>query len=330
MRVAALPEKDRNVREIFQWLRTSYFVEYNATATLGETLREGRFNCVSSTALTALALDAADIPFRIEETPRHVYLYAQQNGNWLRVETTSDERAIFRSSRKDDPWTRDISLQALAGLQAYNNGLQALDEADSHRAFEQFSKAQQLYPDSRIDEMLELAARKESRLALRLVRKNQFAEALPHLENALQVLPDDALLHKSMAAILLDHIESRSSHVHNLEFLESALRRHSFLRNVCEIRQVHSDLLLVVAWEHFKNDACVAGLARLGQFEAHYATAHDVVQTDMAGAVYARGWKSLVRMGDEKGAEALLQRGLIFAPESASLSRKRDAMATAK
>lgn len=325
--VQSIPQKDRNVRKIFNWLRSSYFLEYTAVATLGETLREGQFNCVSSTALTALALDAADIPFRIEETPRHVFLYAQQNETWLRVETTSDERAIFRSSRRDDEWTRDISVRQLAGLQAYNEGLQALDQSNYNVAFAQFAQAHQLYPDTRIYEMLEHTARKESRIALRLVRKGQFSKAQPHLENALQVLTDDALLHKSFAAILLNKIESNSSHTQNLTVLESAMHRHSFLSAVIEIRQVHSDLLLAVAWENFKNDACSSGLARLNQFEEHYASAHDVVQTDMAGAVYSQGWKSLVRVGDEKGAEALLQRGLIFAPESASLSRKRDAMA---
>jgi tetratricopeptide (TPR) repeat protein len=297
---------------------------------MGETLREGKFNCVSSTALTAMALEAAGISVRIEETPRHVLLYALQNQHWLRVETTSDERAIFRSSRKDEPWTRDITLRQLAGLQAYNAGLLALDQNNSARAYTCFLSAHHLYPDTRIREMLEHTAEKEARLALRLVRRHRLEEARPHLENALAQQPDDALLQKSLAAIILADIESCPDHAANLNQIELALARYASISHLKEIRQVHADLLLAVAWEDLENDRTSSGMAHLRIFERKYSGATDLVQADMAAEVYAMGWKALIRAGDEKGAEALLQRGLIFAPESATLGRKQDAMATAR
>ncbi|MGB0177310.1 MAG: hypothetical protein ACPF9D_09090, partial [Owenweeksia sp.] len=62
---------------IFDAVQDNWLVKYQYENRFADLLKNGYFNCVSSTALHALLLERFNVPYTITEEPQHVYLVAQ-------------------------------------------------------------------------------------------------------------------------------------------------------------------------------------------------------------------------------------------------------------
>lgn len=84
------------VSHIFKSIHNQYFRLYHENPLFSEIFTNGNFNCLSASALFAMAFDHFGIPYEIILLPDHVYLLAYPNESSIVVETTNPLRgAIF-------------------------------------------------------------------------------------------------------------------------------------------------------------------------------------------------------------------------------------------
>jgi len=180
----------RQVKLIFELFHERFLKRYKFIAAFPEVFDSGTYNCVSATALYALAFDHFGIAYRIVEQPSHVYLIADPNNLSIRVETTDpiagysilsdrfkktyveslvnykmieekevEERSVatvfneFYYERVDD-----LGYSELAAFQYSNYGLELMGEENYPLAVDCFKKFSLLFPASERGKLLIVAA----------------------------------------------------------------------------------------------------------------------------------------------------------------------------
>ena len=146
----------------------------------------GSYNCVSASALYALAFQKLGIPFVIKEEPTHVYLVAFPDADRVKIETTSpvggfqamtsnfkqsyvkslrDQKLISQqeaSSRSTDELfdkyyfnnQQNVSLENLAGIQYMNEAVENMENRKFNEATIAMEKAYLLFPTPRTGYLL--------------------------------------------------------------------------------------------------------------------------------------------------------------------------------
>lgn len=177
------PEK--KIKILYKKLHEAFLKKYELNNTFSSVFQNGLYNCVSATALYAMALEDLRISYTIRETPTHVYLVAYPQTFRVLIETTdptggyyvfnekfksnfvgqmrkrkliSDQEYTSRTTNElfDEHFFTDenISLKELLGIQYYNDALFSLDEQRYEYACQQLEKAYYLYPSERIAHLL--------------------------------------------------------------------------------------------------------------------------------------------------------------------------------
>ena len=172
--------REKQVREIYSTLHDALLVKYQLTNQYPEIFTDGYYNCVSATAMYAMALDEFDIPYQIKETPTHVYLVAYPEEENIMLESTDPQNGYIkfdpafkktyvenlasaklisqselRSGNTDNLFEKhyfaneNIGLNELAGIQYANDALVRLENEQLEDAFFQLEKAYLLYPADR-------------------------------------------------------------------------------------------------------------------------------------------------------------------------------------
>lgn len=337
---AAAPGKPGSSRQLvyfFRSLRSQYFQQYAPVADLGDILAEGTFNCVSSSAMMALALDHAGISWQLVEKPGHVYLLAECKGRTYQVETTSETIGVFRSVSAQPKWFAQVGapsgprdfvrdgLRQLAGLQYYNAGLQAMDEEAYAHALDQFSKAWLLSPRHAVAEMWEVAVAAVEQKGKDLLIAGAPVAALALLEKVQAVRAKEPSYQLAVMGAVLMQVEQSKNYLANVAKLEAAMVAYPFLEGEEAMAHALSDCWLLAANAAYERDDVPAAEAALRAFESVCATQPHLANGPLVAYVYAEGWTRLVRKGELKAAEAMLARALRFAPNSETLGRKRAA-----
>jgi hypothetical protein len=177
---------EKRVKAIYDNLHNKFLSKYELKNRFEEIFYNGYYNCVSATALYALAFEELKIPYSIKEEPTHVYIVAYPYGERIILETTSplggyyslsdDFKQNYIRKLKDQKLisaqeyaTQDVkilfdkyyfgadtevSLQQLAGLQYLNDALYKADDKKPEESFRQLEKAYLLYPSERIANLL--------------------------------------------------------------------------------------------------------------------------------------------------------------------------------
>ncbi|MEM7035329.1 MAG: hypothetical protein AAF570_00040 [Bacteroidota bacterium] len=261
-----LPPKGehRRVDKIFRSIRKAHFADFSPVASVVEVLEMGRFNCVSATAVLAMAFDYFEVPFQIQEQPRHVFLYALTGDRPIRVETTSRDFGVIRAgkreaqqfeqqfatmgkTRRSAQGAAHIAPDQLAGLHFYNEGLQAMDQADYLQAWRHFDRAWMLYPCTRVEEMRYDAASHLIDQGTAALLSGDLSTASTDLDLAYQVRPQDAQLQTSLLALTLKRAEDAASPADGIQSLKSATQRYPFLSEDPLIRGLQADLAAAVS-----------------------------------------------------------------------------------
>jgi tetratricopeptide (TPR) repeat protein len=177
---------EKRVKVIYDNLHNKFLTKYELKNRFEEIFYNGYYNCVSATALYALAFEELKIPYSIKEEPTHVYIVAYPNGERIILETTSplggyyslsdDFKQNYIRKLKDQKLisaqeyaTQDgkllfdkyyfgqnteVSLQQLAGIQYLNDAIYKADDKKPDESFRQLEKAYLLYPSERIANLL--------------------------------------------------------------------------------------------------------------------------------------------------------------------------------
>lgn len=174
-------KNDKKIKIIYDGIHETFLKKYEMLNHFEEIFYNGYYNCVSATALYALAFDYLGIPYAIKEKPTHVYLVAYPEREQIIVETTDPVHGYFTINPAfkqnfiktlkeqkiisgneyvaDDVNSlfdkyyfnneENISLANLAGIQYMNDALYKYDEKKVEDAFVQIEKANILYPSER-------------------------------------------------------------------------------------------------------------------------------------------------------------------------------------
>lgn len=171
----------KKVKYIFSTIHNNYLRKYILGTSFREIFSSGAYNCVSGSALYGLIFDNYGIPFEVKETPTHVYLVVNADGEKITVESTDPNMGYFKPddkfkkqyvdylvkvklvtqdevSRKgtdkifnENYYDNDkITLDQLVGLQYYNYGIEAASNKNFPLAYNYFEKAHRIYSSEKI------------------------------------------------------------------------------------------------------------------------------------------------------------------------------------
>lgn len=177
---------DKKTKVIYNDIHKTFLKKYEEKNLFKSIFPHGNYNCVSASALYALAFERLNIPYVIKELPTHVYLIAYPEKEQIKIETTSpvggvqvispsfkqgfvklmaDQKLIsaqeFHSQDVNSLFDktffgedRDISLTELAGIQYVNDALYNYDEGKFEQAYQQIEKGYLLFPSERTGYLL--------------------------------------------------------------------------------------------------------------------------------------------------------------------------------
>nr|WKN40207.1 hypothetical protein K4G66_16055 [Tunicatimonas sp. TK19036] len=177
---------EKKIKQLYKTLHQSFLRKYALKNTFSSIFRQGQYNCVSATALYAMALKELGIDYAIRETPTHVYLVAYPKAERILVESTDPAGGYYafddrfksefvtqmrkRKLISDQEFNtkgvnllfdeyyftdEDITLKELVGLQYYNDALYSMEDERQTYAQQQLEKAYLLYPSERIAYLLQ-------------------------------------------------------------------------------------------------------------------------------------------------------------------------------
>lgn len=166
--------------KIYKDVHKQLLTRYKAVCNISEMFEQGYYNCVTSTAIIAILFEKFEIPYTIKETPNHVYIIVDPEGENILIETTLPKNGYISVEEKvkkeyieylnenkiltqneinqystDELFNKyyyvdkNIGLKELAGLNYFNEALTAMESQDFQKALFQLEKAQYLYQNER-------------------------------------------------------------------------------------------------------------------------------------------------------------------------------------
>lgn len=179
-----LPRRNskRTARIIYEQIHENYFTKYVDNPIFSDIFKNSNYNCVTATALYALALEYLKIPYEIRELPSHVYLIAFPKTEKIVFETTTPGSGLMRVNKKYVDYQKKylvsnkvvteqeansehffdkhiltdsiISLKQLIGVQYYNTGIKYIEEEELEKAKQQMEKAYFYHKETYIKDYL--------------------------------------------------------------------------------------------------------------------------------------------------------------------------------
>lgn len=145
---------------------------YASYTSMRELFEEGRYDCLTGTALFATLLDELEVAYTIHEFDFHILLIAHTNSGDILLEATDpingfvtsqqeiNERLLAYTQKQElsgeHPLANQIGLKEITGLQYFNLAARSFNEGDVLRANELIAKAAVLYPSERIKNMQQI------------------------------------------------------------------------------------------------------------------------------------------------------------------------------
>lgn len=78
----------KRIKRIYNTIHNTFLEKYNIEAHFSDIFINGNYNCVSATALYSYVFESLEIPYKIKETPTHVYLVVYPKSYKIYIETT--------------------------------------------------------------------------------------------------------------------------------------------------------------------------------------------------------------------------------------------------
>jgi hypothetical protein len=161
------------LRHIFNEIHNKYLTHYQQFSTIHDIFNQGRYDCVSASALFALIFESLGIRYIIRETNYHVYILVTTEEQQILIESTNFEAGFIINPEKvmrqvlmyenkepdsDEEKTyifrtrvnKEISLEELAGLQFYNLAIYHFNKQQFNNVLPLLNQALALYRSERI------------------------------------------------------------------------------------------------------------------------------------------------------------------------------------
>lgn len=182
------PDQLSLVRTIFQKSHQRLFKKYEQHSSFNTMLNEGKYDCVSGSAVLGILLEKFGFTYDIIETDYHVFIQVIVEGKPVILESTlpiggmitapsevekylgsylpknqkaqvnfNQRLAGTQSPMVENSIFRKVKLIELAGLQYYNDAIVHFNNQEFGQAVHQLSKAYLLYPSDRIEGLRELS-----------------------------------------------------------------------------------------------------------------------------------------------------------------------------
>ena len=167
----------KRIKRIYNTIHNTFLEKYNIEAHFSDIFINGNYNCVSATALYSYVFESLEIPYKIKETPTHVYLVVYPKSYKIYIETTVpgeyaylmpkkskikevvDELVSYKLVTQNEVLEKgyqkfyedyfygkeSIQKESLIGIQFYNQGLFYLQEGNEPEAYNYFEKAKHSY-----------------------------------------------------------------------------------------------------------------------------------------------------------------------------------------
>jgi hypothetical protein len=162
---------------VFQKIHGRFLRNFNETASFNDLTSNGRYNCLTATALYALALENLNFKYSAFETNYHIFLKIQTAEGEVLLETTdflngfiTDSNEIsgriarykaqnLSSSKSTKYYFRytnsifhQVNLNEILGLLHFNSAVSAYNNHDLQKTVEHLEQASSLYYSNRLDE----------------------------------------------------------------------------------------------------------------------------------------------------------------------------------
>jgi hypothetical protein len=179
---------DKAIKAIFKQIHDNLLTKYVLESRFERLLDYGEYNCVTASALYAMAFQKCGIPYQLRSTTNHVYVIANPGPNQVVIETTDPEGGAYSYSeqykktyveilvrqkmiskqeynessvealfQKHYYSSDTIDLKQLIGYHYYNNGLELIRTESFLQGTNQLMKAYYLNKDSKIQYILFIA-----------------------------------------------------------------------------------------------------------------------------------------------------------------------------
>ncbi|MFC5191687.1 hypothetical protein ACFPIK_07900 [Algoriphagus aquatilis] len=187
-KAAKNPDQLSLLRTIFQKSHQRLFKKYEQHSSFNKMLTEGRYDCVSGSAVLGMLLERFGFTYDIIETDYHVFIQVSIEGKPVILESTLPVGGMISTPSEiekylssylpkkeatpvnfnqrlagpslvlaDNSIFRKVKLVELAGLQYYNDAIVHFNNQEFGQAVHQLSKAYLLYPADRIEGLRELS-----------------------------------------------------------------------------------------------------------------------------------------------------------------------------
>jgi hypothetical protein len=181
MRKKGLDKKPgkKEVRKIFRIVHDSFLKKYNEIEHFPRIFIEGNYNCVSASMLYALVFEQLAVPYKILQTPYHVYLVALPGEESIIVETTNPQNV-------SELFTPDFKIDYLKKLKGLK--LMSEVETDGKSVDELFREK---YYKSKEAEFVNFIGFEYLNKSIALLKENKHIPAYQNLQKAYFFFPDN-------------------------------------------------------------------------------------------------------------------------------------------
>jgi hypothetical protein len=182
------------LKYLFYYVHRRHLKHYLPYSAMSNLLQTGAYDCVSGTAFYALILEEMGFRYQIWEMNYHVYLSVQSEHNRIVFEATDPIKGFITDPDQIDQHYKsyseearqylkdsntesllihqEITLIQLAGLQLYNQAIEALQNQIHMRAERYTKEALLYYRADRIEALLHLAKKETKALVFVKIESN--------------------------------------------------------------------------------------------------------------------------------------------------------------
>ncbi|MEO9570925.1 MAG: hypothetical protein ABJH82_05340 [Polaribacter sp.] len=269
----------KKIKYLFNKIHDNFLIKYENIVNFNKIFDDGRYNCVSASALFAYVFDSFNIPYQIKETPTHIYLIAFPNESNIYVETTIPGNKGFYSPSENDIkksvdelinnkiitqievnktgykeaylnffYEKDfLKPSELIGVQYYNEGINYFQNENYEKAFYNFSKAEKFYNTKKVKYL------KLSCLSLMLTKSN-FNETKDLI--TITTLLNNLKYNKDFVKKDLGYYSSNLilANENNEEFLILATKYFEKIENIEVAKVLNKDLFKYIAETRYNLD----------------------------------------------------------------------------
>ena len=172
---------NKGPKRVFRKVQGEFLQDFKQTCSMTEMFDDGKFNCVTGSAIMGFLLELNDFEYVVNELPHHVFLTSIQGRQRFILETTNrlgllkdteenrltyhmdtiDNSLIFEQIGYHDNSDElnvvvngTIDFQQLAGLAYYNKAVHHMNLGTFEQSVNFLQKAYLLYPSTRIEKAL--------------------------------------------------------------------------------------------------------------------------------------------------------------------------------